>query len=64
MIFAIFLLVLFGALPFAASGAEQEHGIPKERVVQKTYPGDHKMYLYLPSLQQLSEDIGAFIEKR
>ena len=39
-------------------------GIPKERVVQKTYPGGHMMYLYLPSLQQLSEDIGAFIEKR
>jgi carboxypeptidase C (cathepsin A) len=37
-------------------------GIDKSRITLKNYFGGHMMYLYDPSLQQLSSDIGAFIK--
>jgi carboxypeptidase C (cathepsin A) len=39
-------------------------GISKERVALKNYHGGHMMYTYLPSLQQLSSDIGAFMKTK
>jgi carboxypeptidase C (cathepsin A) len=40
-----------------------EHsGIDKSQLTVKNYVGGHMMYMYLPSLQQLSEDIGAFMK--
>ena len=39
-------------------------GISNERVVHKTYEGGHMMYLYLPSLQRLTQDIGSFLQQR
>lgn len=41
-----------------------QSGISKERLTLKTYPGGHMMYTVLPSLQQLSSDIGAFMKQR
>jgi carboxypeptidase C (cathepsin A) len=39
-----------------------EHsGIDANRMTIKDYPGGHMMYLYRPSLDQLSNDIVAFI---
>lgn len=37
-------------------------GIDNDRITLKNYFGGHMMYLYNPSLQQLSADIGAFIK--
>jgi carboxypeptidase C (cathepsin A) len=39
-------------------------GIGKERLTLKTYAGGHMMYTVLPSLQQLSSDIGAFMKTK
>jgi len=39
-------------------------GINKEQVTLKNYTGGHMMYLYLPSLQQLSSDIGTFMKAK
>ena len=42
-----------------------EHsGISKEQITLKNYYGGHMMYMYLPSLQQLTEDIGTFMKPR
>jgi carboxypeptidase C (cathepsin A) len=41
-----------------------QSGIGKERLTLKTYAGGHMMYTVLPSLQQLSSDIGAFMKLR
>src|SRR5262249_26466722 len=38
-------------------------GIDKDRLTIKTYYGGHMMYLHIPSLKQMSEDIGAFMKK-
>jgi carboxypeptidase C (cathepsin A) len=39
-------------------------GISKEQVTLKNYAGGHMMYLYLPSLQELSSDIGTFMKAK
>lgn len=36
-------------------------GIPKDRITLRNYFGGHMMYLYEPSLEQMSADIGSFI---
>ena len=36
--------------------------IEKERITLRNYFGGHMMYLHDPSLEALSNDIGAFIE--
>jgi carboxypeptidase C (cathepsin A) len=36
-------------------------GIPKDRIMLRNYFGGHMMYLYEPSLEQMSADIGSFI---
>jgi carboxypeptidase C (cathepsin A) len=41
-----------------------QSGISKERLTLKTYAGGHMMYTYLPSLQQMSSDIGAFMNRK
>jgi len=41
-----------------------QSGISKERLTLKTYAGGHMMYTFLPSLQQLSSDIGAFMNPK
>ena len=38
-------------------------GIDKERITLRNYFGGHMMYLHDPSLEALSADIGAFIER-
>ncbi len=47
--------------PFAAEYVFDHSGIDKDRITMKQYHGGHMMYLYEPSLVQLSADIGAFI---
>jgi carboxypeptidase C (cathepsin A) len=41
-----------------------QSGIGKERLTLKTYTGGHMMYTYLPSLRQMSSDIGAFMNPK
>jgi carboxypeptidase C (cathepsin A) len=41
-----------------------QSGIDKERLTLKTYVGGHMMYTVLPSLHQLSSDIGIFMKTR
>jgi carboxypeptidase C (cathepsin A) len=41
-----------------------QSGISKERLTLKTYAGGHMMYTYLPSLKQLTLDIGAFMNPK
>lgn len=41
-----------------------QSGIGKARLTLRTYAGGHMMYTVLPSLQQLSSDIGAFMKPR
>ena len=41
-----------------------QSGISKERLTLKTYAGGHMMYTYLPSLKQLTLDIGTFMNPK
>jgi carboxypeptidase C (cathepsin A) len=41
-----------------------QSGISKGQLTLKTYAGGHMMYTYLPSLRQLSSDIGAFMNTK
>ncbi len=38
-------------------------GIDSDRITLKNYFGGHMMYLYEPSLRQLSEDVGRFVSR-
>ena len=49
---------------FATSYMLRHSGIDADRLTLRNYPGGHMMYLHQPSLEQLSNDIVAFIEKR
>jgi len=51
------------ATPFyAAELSLQAPGVPMDRVVKTYYPAGHMMYLDLGSLEQLSEDMRAFVQ--
>lgn len=51
------------ATPFFTTEYVFNHsGIPKDRITLRNYTGGHMMYMYTPSLQQLSADIGAFLK--
>jgi carboxypeptidase C (cathepsin A) len=49
---------------FATEYMLRHSGIDPSRVVIENYEGGHMMYLYQPSLEKLSNDIVAFIERR
>lgn len=48
---------------FATAYMLQHSGIDPDRLEIKNYEGGHMMYLYQPSLEQLSDDIAAFIRR-
>ena len=48
---------------FAMRYMLEHSGIDANRLTIKDYPGGHMMYLHRPSLEALSKDIVAFIEK-
>lgn len=49
---------------FATEYIFDHSGIPKDRITLKNYYGGHMMYMYTPSLQQMSRDLGAFINRK
>lgn len=53
------------ATPFFATEYVFDHsGIAKDRITLRNYQGGHMMYIYGPSLEQMSGDIGVFINRR
>lgn len=53
------------ATPFYATEYVFDHsGIPKDRITMRNYTGGHLMYMYTPSLQQMSSDIGVFLKAK
>jgi carboxypeptidase C (cathepsin A) len=49
---------------FATEYIFDHSGIPKDRIVLKNYYGGHMMYMYGPSLQQMSSDLQSFVTHR
>ena len=49
---------------FSAEFSLQRPGMDQDRITYKYYPAGHMMYIHEPSLQQLNDDIRAFIESR